>query len=222
MTEVNETEFRKAYLNPKDPKLCISCKKLPKDKPKHKCYWCGLRSETPDFQAQAARDRLEAAGPQAPRTRPAASWTPGMRYCGGCRSEVGAAYCGSSARCRGCQIVDRRTSTWKLTNEQQTQLNTMAGGQCQGCSRHQLKKGLSVDHSHYSGDIRGLLCMECNGVVGDFHDDWKRFLRLAVYLLSPPGHLVLKPEEVLPDPELERLLFKEIRAFRREMGFPSD
>ena len=47
-------------------------------------------------------------------------------------------------------------------------------GVCKICKRHEnknLQGGLSVDHCHKTGKVRGLLCRECNAGLGKFKDD---------------------------------------------------
>lgn len=39
---------------------------------------------------------------------------------------------------------------------------------CAICYLHKglFKHGLGVDHDHYSGEVRGLLCVNCNALIG--------------------------------------------------------
>lgn len=62
------------------------------------------------------------------------------------------------------------------------------GGACKGCQQL-FGEGCThhVDHCHRTGEIRGLLCHNCNSALGQF-DDNVEMLRLAAdYLDHPPG-----------------------------------
>jgi len=43
---------------------------------------------------------------------------------------------------------------------------------------------LSVDHDHNTGKVRGLLCSNCNLMIGNANDDPKVLLRGAQYLME--------------------------------------
>lgn len=57
-------------------------------------------------------------------------------------------------------------------------------GKCAGCGKHQLDLNhrLVVDHCHTSGEVRGLLCNQCNSVLGYVYDDPKTLKNLIKYL----------------------------------------
>jgi hypothetical protein len=42
--------------------------------------------------------------------------------------------------------------------------------------------GLSVDHNHETGRIRGLLCDHCNHAIGAMREDVERIKRAIAYL----------------------------------------
>ncbi len=62
-------------------------------------------------------------------------------------------------------------------------------GKCMICGMPQTDKrftGLCVDHNHSNGDIRGLLCSECNHGLGKFRDRPDILRRAAEYLERDP------------------------------------
>jgi hypothetical protein len=56
-------------------------------------------------------------------------------------------------------------------------------GRCLIC-RKVPHSGLSVDHCHKSGKIRGLLCRACNSALGQIADNRQSLLRAVTYLES--------------------------------------
>lgn len=58
------------------------------------------------------------------------------------------------------------------------------GGRCAGCGRPSsvFKKRLCVDHDHLTRKIRGLLCGDCNIVLGKAGDRSNNLRRLVDYL----------------------------------------
>lgn len=57
-------------------------------------------------------------------------------------------------------------------------------GCCIICGKHQseMAHALAVDHSHKSGQVRGLLCDGCNVVLGYVNDDISILKRMVSYL----------------------------------------
>jgi hypothetical protein len=56
-------------------------------------------------------------------------------------------------------------------------------GCCAICGKSQ-SKALDVDHCHETGEVRGLLCTNCNRMLGHAHDDTSRLIKAANYLSS--------------------------------------
>lgn len=56
-------------------------------------------------------------------------------------------------------------------------------GECAICGRSQ-DKSFDVDHDHETGNVRGLLCTNCNRMIGYAHDDPERLETAAEYLRS--------------------------------------
>ncbi len=59
-----------------------------------------------------------------------------------------------------------------ITLEKYNEIFLSQKGCCRICGRHQStqKKALAVDHNHESGEIRALLCQNCNVGLGNFQD----------------------------------------------------
>ena len=57
-------------------------------------------------------------------------------------------------------------------------------GCCAICQKHQSKfsKALNVDHDHETGEIRSLLCENCNRGLGLFYENPKNLLNAIIYL----------------------------------------
>jgi hypothetical protein len=63
-------------------------------------------------------------------------------------------------------------------------------GKCAVCGSENIIKGeremLCVDHDHKTGEVRGLLCRDCNLAAGLLEDDPERALKLSEYLSPKP------------------------------------
>ena len=72
-------------------------------------------------------------------------------------------------------------TTYGLTPEQYDELYSKNNGKCHICLE---KKDyyLHVDHNHSTGEIRGLLCNNCNRALGLFKDSKESLLRAIKYL----------------------------------------
>jgi hypothetical protein len=73
---------------------------------------------------------------------------------------------------------------YDLSYEAWTKMFDAQKGLCLGCYRHQkdVKDTFCVDHDHITGKIRGLLCRQCNLVLGNAADNAETLRRLADYL----------------------------------------
>ena len=98
----------------------------------------------------------------------------------------------SSKRCNVCDKVKRQAKDWRRRNPEKTRgiiwrsklkrvygltendyeaMWRRQGGRCGLCGRMMIRHGktrakASIDHDHVSGRVRGLLCGQCNTVLG--------------------------------------------------------
>lgn len=89
----------------------------------------------------------------------------------------------NSDKCRIC----RRDYDWQyrygLSPEQYLELFTAQEGKCKICEK-ELPDGeyLHVDHNQATGEVRGLLCDQCNRGIGFFHENIEVMKRAIKYL----------------------------------------
>jgi hypothetical protein len=99
-------------------------------------------------------------------------------------------------RCATCKIVEEKRKQriyerkldyrkkYGITLEQYNAMFAKQNGCCVICNTHQseLEKGLAVDHCHTTGKVRGLLCNNCNLMLGFAKDNVNSLLSAIRYL----------------------------------------
>lgn len=84
------------------------------------------------------------------------------------------------------RVYRRRTHLarfYGMTEQEYDAMLLQQGGCCAVCSRVPADR-LAVDHDHITGAIRGLLCTQCNTLLGMANDDVDRLMAAAAYLLA--------------------------------------
>lgn len=76
-------------------------------------------------------------------------------------------------------------SMYGLTVEEYDAMLTAQDGKCAICEQlpSASQPRLFVDHNHFTGNVRGLLCSKCNFAVGLLGEDMKTVERLSAYLI---------------------------------------
>lgn len=71
-----------------------------------------------------------------------------------------------------------------ITQEQYSQMLVAQDSRCKICAAPNGTHGrrLAIDHCHTTGEIRGLLCMNCNQGLGKFKDDLQLLDKAKDYL----------------------------------------
>lgn len=96
-------------------------------------------------------------------------------------------YCSESCREKaGKKRRGERFRRYKMTREEFEAKVEAQGGLCASCGElpaaHRKHEGLVVDHDHYTGELRDLLCSNCNTGLGLFGDDSRKLRLAADYL----------------------------------------
>jgi hypothetical protein len=73
-----------------------------------------------------------------------------------------------------------------MTIEEYKERSALQLGRCALCLKA-TGKSLHVDHSHDTGQVRGLLCSKCNLALGLFHDSPVLLCAAVAYLEKPRG-----------------------------------
>ncbi len=110
---------------------------------------------------------------------------------------------GRSPRCNICRKQREKRNRhnahlkkrYSISIEEYDALLQAQGGACWICYGGTSKGFFAVDHDHKTGEVRGLLCANCNKTLGRFRDNPERFRRAASYLESPPARGILEPRD---------------------------
>lgn len=90
--------------------------------------------------------------------------------------------------CRTCrnkyQSEYRKVHQYGISDRMYEARLKMQKGGCAICGKPpDARKKLAIDHNHQTGEVRGLLCLNCNHALGLLEDDVRR-LKLAIRYLS--------------------------------------
>jgi hypothetical protein len=107
---------------------------------------------------------------------------------------------GKSSRCKSC--AKQESKKWYQTSEKYRQIIRDSGlkhrfginsedyfqmlqdqnNSCAICKEKEIGKYLHVDHDHLTGEVRGLLCKNCNHGLGNFKDKIENLNEAIKYL----------------------------------------
>jgi hypothetical protein len=98
-------------------------------------------------------------------------------YCLPCHNEVVRS---NAIKNHGSTRSKHLKARYGLTSEEVAAMIEAQGGLCAICRR---KAAEHVDHDHYTGEVRGILCFTCNVGLGNFGDDPDLMMLASDYLL---------------------------------------
>lgn len=101
-----------------------------------------------------------------------------------------------SAYCFTCQQNynrnNRLQSLYGVDLDTYSTLLKFQGNVCFICRKAPAGRSLAVDHDHSTGEVRGILCHQCNsGVLGSLGDSVDALKRAIDYLENPPARSIL-------------------------------
>lgn len=83
------------------------------------------------------------------------------------------------------KINNRLQNSYGITLEEFEQLLIDQNNCCAICgTEHKKEQSLHVDHNHNTGEVRGLLCHNCNFGIGHFQDDFNLLIKASEYIKS--------------------------------------
>ncbi len=108
-------------------------------------------------------------------------------YCKQCENLISTEkHRGDPERTKARNKVTSLSRYFDMTPDQYQELLEQQGGVCAICREEApADSRLHIDHDHSDGQVRGLLCRDCNHGLGRFKDDPVLLERAIAYLASP-------------------------------------
>ena len=121
----------------------------------------------------------------------------GHSWCKPCLTESSArwrrnnrGYCNDYARTRSL-TVHSRAWAYGIDQTDYTEIFEKQGRRCAICKsstpKRKSQRWFCIDHDHNTGEVRGLLCNDCNVAIGRFDDSVEILESARNYLLNPPA-----------------------------------
>ncbi len=89
---------------------------------------------------------------------------------------------GLMSHCMKCETNRRLKKTYGITLKEYDEMFDSQEGNCAICGLPEITRRLSVDHDHTTGEVRSLLCTQCNLVLGTVSDNQDVLTSMIKYL----------------------------------------
>lgn len=150
---------------------------------------CGYRSRCKACRKRLAREQMELAETNRP--------VDFVKQCIFCEETKAAEhFCknttldGLGSECKDCARARQLWKNYGITLADYDDMLEAQGGVCAfdgpTCGIDRFGR-FHVDHDHETGEVRGLLCTNCNKGLGMFQDDPQLLLTAAAYLIASKG-----------------------------------
>jgi len=114
--------------------------------------------------------------------------SPDFQICGYCKIEKPIIYFhkaktrvnGYHSYCSECVFIKRLAKKYNCTVEKIITMRSQTN--CEICEIEFNKSKLNIDHSHFNGNIRGVLCENCNWLLGNAKDNLSILKKAIDYL----------------------------------------
>ncbi len=115
----------------------------------------------------------------------------GERWCFRCRAwKAGEAFQrdgnrngGLASSCKPCASNAATASRYRMTISDLAAFRAARGYKCEICGN----EGQHIDHNHQTGQVRGLLCANCNSAIGKLRESPALFAAALAYLEKQSG-----------------------------------
>lgn len=91
------------------------------------------------------------------------------------------AFNGRALHCKNCARIKDKIRTFRLSLEDLVVILKEQNNQCAVCETP-LGKKFAIDHCHFTGEVRGILCSLCNSGIGLLRDNPDICERASIYL----------------------------------------
>ena len=128
------------------------------------CRECTQKKQREEYREQAKKGRVKV--------------TPNEKVCTVCKESLPASAfrnyrwssTGLTSACKKCMSIKKIIAKYNISDTTYLSLLKKQDNKCAICGQPPGKRELSVDHNHQTGEVRGLLCDNCNLGLGNFQD----------------------------------------------------